>query len=1591
MTHGNLLHNEALIRAACAHTEDSAFVGWLPFYHDMGLIGNILQPLYLGSESTLLSPIAFLQKPVRWLSAITRFRAATSGGPNFAYEYCVRRVTAEERAGLDLRSWTLAFNGAEPIRAETQERFTATFRAHGFNPVAFCPVYGLAEATLMVSASRRESVPVTRRFDSKRLGCGEARPADDEAAGRTLVSSGRPVEGQRQTVAIIDPEMRTACADGSVGEIWISGPSVADGYWNRPIETGETFRATRADEAGPVYLRTGDLGFMLDGELFVTGRLKDLIIIRGQNHYPQDIELTVERSHAALRAGGGAAFGLDVGGHEGLGIVHEIERAYIGRPLDEVVREIRRAVAGEHEVEPYAVLLIPPGRLPKTSSGKVRRAACRKAFESGRLEALVRDIRPVSIGDVPLDGFEAVPPGAKGAPTRAQVIQRLIADLLGAPDNACDPDQLIREFGLDSLRIMELRHRVEKTFALQLPVTLRLDEMTIQDVAHAVVHKASPPDAPAAPPPVHVARPEAGFIPASEGQRGLWLLDQIENGGTAYNICRAVRITGPLNAIALRGAFQEMWREHSVLRSRFRMDGSSVIRSEHAGDSWLELDETLRAEQEVTEQLRREEAHRFSLKNGPLFRVLLFTLGHEDHVLVLNMHHIIADLASVGILLREFITRYSAAVGSTTATMPAERIDFADYVRWQANLLAGAEGEHLEQYWRTELAPPIVPLALPYDRPHPASPRLEGRTRDFQISADLLASLRAVTNLNRVTLFSALLAVFNVVMHRLTRQEDIVVGVPCSGRSRSELAAVVGYLVNLTPVRVRLSPDARFDDLMRRVHGRVQSALAHQDYPFAAMVERMPGMRNAVNTLLTLQSFPSRDLSSLAPLILGLAGGEARLDDATTMRSMALRERGAQFDLGMFLTEHDGRLLGTLAYSADVFDEASADRIVRSFLAMIEHTVRAPESTIAELIGLSREEQRQLRAWNRTTTDHRAPESLVVCIEATCNRVPDAPAVSDARLELTYRELNAHANQLARHLATLGVWHESVVGVCLPRSVELEVALLATLKAGAAFLPLDPLEPALRLRAMIEVARPDVVVTSQALAGRLPGGVPICAIDADATLVGRCDASNPQIACLPEQSAYVLFTSGSSGQPKGVVNTHGGLRNRLLWMQDAYGLRTGDRVLQKTPCTFDVSVWEFFMPLLSGASIVMARPEGHRDTAYLAETLQQERVTTVHFVPSQLRVLLRDPALAVGSLRRVICSGESLTQDLQDEFFLRLPGVELHNLYGPTEAAIDVTAWRCKAGVPVTIGRPIANTCAYILDANLNPLPPGVAGELCVGGIALARGYAHRPDLTADRFVPHPLDEDGGERLYRTGDLARWTPDGTLAYLGRLDTQVKVRGARVELGEIEAALRALPGVRDAAVIAEDGPSGPGELSAFIMSDSDTSLFGWRSGLRERLPDYMMPSTLVRLEELPLTRSGKLDRRALRHLAATSGSASNVKPADERPWTPLEKQLAQVWSEILKRNVGIHDNFFELGGHSLLATQLVSRIRDSLHCEIPVALIFSEGVTVAGLAARIEQMLLDDADEIVTASLIERVSTASDEEVRALLADSTESR
>ncbi|HEY9401515.1 MAG TPA: amino acid adenylation domain-containing protein, partial [Pyrinomonadaceae bacterium] len=1567
VSHANILHNEAMIRQVFGQTDEAVIMGWLPLYHDMGLIGNVLQPLYVGAPSILMSPTAFLQSPVRWLQAISRYRATTSGGPNFAYELCVRKTSAEQRAALDLSSWRVAFNGAEPIRHDTLEKFAETFASCGFRREAFHPCYGLAEATLLVSGISQANGATAQTFSRtalERHRVEPASPADEDA--RTLVGCGETNGGEK--VVIVDPESLGACAPAEIGEIWVSGESIAAGYWNRPEQSERTFRAKLAGENGSEFLRTGDLGFIHDAQLYVTGRLKDLIIIRGLNHYPQDIELTAELSHPALRAGSVAAFGAEADGEEQLVIVQEIERTRHAN-ADEAIEAIRRRVAEQHEVQAHSVVLIKMGSIPKTSSGKLQRHACRAKFLAGGLDVVAAwSSAPASADEStiasPVINFE-----------RAEEIEEwLVSQLvvaLGGDAAAIDVNQTLDSFGLDSLAAIELAHKLEANLGVVVPMVSLLRSPSIAELARQACEQLRTSEGAAQT--VSPADTENDGQPLSHGQRALWFLHQLAPESPAYNMAGAARIGGKLDVTLFRAAFQTLFERHPALRTSFdavRGEPRQRVRENIALDFQIE-DAAAWSETELHERLATESHRPFDLERGALLRVRLFERSAAEHILLLVVHHIAADFWSIGVLIRELGVAYDAALNGVMPDLPPLASRYADYSSRQSELLASAEGERLWAYWQKQLAVEPPTLNLPIDRPRPPVQTYRGSSYHFRLDAALTEQLKTLGRAHGATLYMTLLAGFEALLYRYTGQEDFAIGSPTSGRTRADLSPLVGYFVNPIVLRARIERDQTFEQLLDQVRTQALAAFEHQEYPFALLVERMQSARDASHsplfqTMFVLEKGLAGDAQGLAALALGEANASLRVG-GLSLEPVRLQHQVAQFDLTLLMAELDGGLAASLQFNTDLFDASTIERLATHFQNLLSGIVADPAQTVARFSMLSEAEERQtLFDWNATGADYPLDVCLHQLFEAQAARTPDAVAVVFEDEQLSYRELERRANKLAHYLrAARGVGIDHLVGVYLERSVEMVVVLLGTLKAGAAYVPLDPTYPAERVAFMLADAGARVVLTTRKMRAHLPEDASreVVCLDADWQVIARHSDAPAPSAVAPDNCAYVMYTSGSTGNPKGVSISHAAICNHMLWMHERFPLDAADSVLQKTPISFDASVWEFYAPLMAGARLVMARPDGHRDPAYLSAVIAAEQITTLQLVPSLLSMLVSEPGLeSCRTLRRVFCGGEELLTGLQEQFFARLPNTQLCNLYGPTESSIDAGFWLCERGESrrsVPLGRPVSNTQFYVLDERLRPSAIGVVGELHIGGSGLARGYHQRPDLTAEKFIPHPYSGEPGARLYRTGDAARYFADGNVEYIGRIDQQLKLRGFRIELGELEMALRAHPSVGECVAVASGSGAGEVRLVAYVVGRRNAQPSGveLRRFLRKRLPGYMMPSAFVSLESLPLMPNGKLDRRAL-----PAPELSELATDDSFVFarTPVEEVLEGIWSEVLKaRRVSTNANFFELGGHSLLATQVASRLREAFGVEVPLSRLF-ESPTISELAAHVETELRGDA-------------------------------
>ncbi len=1557
LTHANVLHNELLITRGFGHTPDSVGVGWLPLFHDMGLIGNVIQPMYVGFPCTMMSPIAFLQRPARWLQAVSHFHGTTSGGPNFAYALVARKMTEAERAELDLSRWDLAFNGAEPVRHETLEHFARTFAPCGFRREAFYPCYGLAEATLIASGGSKEEPFTSLPVDPRALENGKATAVPEGTRdARVMVSSGRRPSEQRMLV--VRPDTATPCADNEVGELWLSGPSVAQGYWNNPEESARTFGARLADGSGP-FLRTGDLGFLSGEQLYIASRLKDLIIIRGRNFYPQDIERTLESAHEAVRQGCIAAFSVEARGEERLGVAVEVELR--GADADAVASAIRKKVAEEHAVHVHAVALLEPRSIPKTSSGKIQRHACRIGFMSGTLELVGRSVVPEqpeasTPGDLSLpELLRATAPGEQ-RPRLERYLRELLARVARIDAATIDSQSPLTALGLDSLMLLELQGRLEAELGLALPPAFLWRQPALATTADGLLALWREKK-----PLVSIPRrAERGPAPLTLAQQRMWLLEQLEPGTLAYHLPAALKLTGELDAAALEQSLVELVRRHEALRTTFHAEAGEPVQvvSPPAAFTLTTVDlSTLPAATREAEvrRLLREDAHRpFDLERGPLLRHTLLRLGEREHVLLATLHHTIADGWSARLLVGELGELYTAFSTGRTPDLAEPSLQYADYAAWQHSTLQGEALEAQRAWWRQQLAGAPVALELPTDRPRREATGSAG-LRKLLLPPALVADLAALARQESGTLFITVLAGLEVLLSRYSGQEDFLVGSPFANRGQAGTAGVVGLFFEPLVFRANLAGNPTFRELLARTRHTVLEGFAHPHVPFDSLGEPPGARRDTRRAPLFQVLFNQLD----APLArLSLPG----------LRVEALETVPATTELDLTVTlghGPDGVGLEAL-YNADLFDASTVERLLGHLRVLLEGAVRAPDSRLGALPLLSEEQRRRMVVeWNTTREGPVGDTCIHALIEAQAARTPEALAVVAADGgTLTYAQLMERVHRLAWFLRARGVGLETRVALCLERSPDMVVALLGVLEAGAAYVPLDSAYPPERLAYMLEDSGIRLLLVHAPTRGKLSGRhlEEVC-LDEAREDIAACSARAPSVAVPPEAAAYVLYTSGSTGQPKGVVMWHRSLVNYSRAASRFSPMAPGERLLQFASISWDTSAEELFTCLPQGGTLVL-RPSAPLEAPEDFLAWCEARGITQLNLPTAwwhelVASLEEGHARLPRGLRWVVIGGERAVPARVAQWMRRVgTAVPLLNTYGITEAmavstSIDLSVRAEPEGREVCIGRPVLNVRTYVLDGALQPVPVGVTGELHVGGEGVSRGYLDQPGLTAGRFVPDPFGSEPGQRMYRTGDLARWRPDGTLEHLGRGDAQVKVRGFRIEPGEVEAALLRHPRVHEVLVLVREDVPGDKQLVAYAVPRAGQALdvAELKAWLSDRLPAFMVPQALVALAALPLLPNGKVDRRALPPPGAPRGPAG-----DARPLTPWEQKLAALWKELLRlEHVGVHDSFFDLGGHSLLAARLVSRIRSSFQVELPLRAFF-EAPTLSALAARLESSL-----------------------------------
>ncbi|WP_432132907.1 amino acid adenylation domain-containing protein, partial [Streptomyces tendae] len=1314
------------------------------------------------------------------------------------------------------------------------------------------------------------------------------------------VPIGRPSVNTR--VFVLDEALGPVPA-GVAGELYVAGVGLARGYLNRPDLTAERFVADPFGRPGERMYRTGDVvRWTREGILEFLGRGDGQVKIRG--------------------------FRIELG---------EVESVLAGHPAVAqcavVVREDR---AGDRRLVAYVV----PNGEPVGSTALRAHVAATLPEYMVPAAFVTLDVLPVNLSGkldraaLPEPDREGEPRGRGPRGPREEILCELFAEVLDT--GRVGIDESFFDLGGHSILGTALASRIRSAFDAEITIRQLFKTPTVAGLSAYLDEAGASGPARTA---VTVAdRPER--IPLSFGQQRLWFLHHLEGPSDTYNIPLALRFTGSIDPEALRAALADTADRHEVLRTRFAEDDGGAHQVVLDGPAaHPELRVLATTEDRLEEELRQAARRTFDLSADVPWRVWLFALPGGHSVVLFVVHHIAGDGWSLPVLVRDVATAYDARRAAVAPAWSPLPVQYADYALWQRREL-GADSDPRStaarqlDHWTQTLRALPEELDLPYDRPRPAVAGYRGDRITFDIPSDVHERVQKVARDCGATTFMVVQAALAVLLSRLGAGDDIPLGTPVAGRTDEAVEDLVGFFVNSVVLRTDLSGDPAFADLVGRVREADLAAYAHADLPFERLVEvlnprRSQGRHPLFQTMLTFDTTENRVADDAVGELFG-----------AEVEFQPVHAPVAKFDLLFGFGERGSGtgaagLRGALLYSTELFDAATARAMTTRFVQLLDALTAEPLRSVSAADLLTPAERGLLGEWNDTA--HPVPDTtLVSLLAAQTARTPDAVAVVFEDETLTYAELDDRAGRLAHWLRSRGAGPESVVAVTLPRGLDLVVALLGVLKSGAAYLPVDPGYPPERIAFMLDDAAPLLTLE------RLPAtdGLPVL-------------REHPSLR--PHHPAYVIYTSGSTGRPKGVVVPHRGIANRLLWMQDTYRLGADDRVLQKTPASFDVSVWEFFWPLITGAALVVARPEGHKDPAYLAGLIRREQVTTAHFVPSMLSAFLAEPSAAgCASLRRVICSGEELPAALARRFS-RLLGAALHNLYGPTEASVDVTAWPCAVpadGTGVPIGRPVWNTTAHVLDRALRPVPPGVPGELYLGGVQLARGYLGRAGLTAERFVACPFG-GAGERMYRTGDVVRWSAGGVLEFVGRVDDQVKVRGFRIELGEVESVLAACEGVAQCVVVVREDRAGDRRLVAYVVpvgGSGGVSLAseGLRALVAGVLPEYMVPSAFVVLDVLPLTPNGKLDRKALPVPVFASGVESRA------PRDPREEILCGLFAEVLGvERVGVDDDFFALGGHSLLATRLVGRVRSAFGCELSVRGLF-DAPTVAGIAAALDR-------------------------------------
>ncbi|WP_068776055.1 non-ribosomal peptide synthetase [Paenibacillus sp. FJAT-26967] len=1542
LTHGNLLSNMRAIIHGAQSTERDSSLSWLPLTHDMGLIGFHLSPLFCGMNQLHLPTSTFVLHPMKWLELTHKHRVTCLSSPNFGYVHFLQHWKPEGAAAWDLSCVRLIFNGAEPISAAHCRDFLEAMKPYGLKGNCIFPVYGLAEASLAVTFPGTEDALNTVKLERKSLAVGQPvrMAGDEDHAAIEIVELGFPV--QECEVRVCDEEGSPSAA-GSIGSIHIRGRNVTSGYYKRPDVNKQTISPDG-------WLNTGDLGFLLDGRLYVTGRMKDVIFVNGQNVYPHDLEALISGLKGAEIGKTAIAAVQDATTKRDAIAVFIQHRGKIGGFVP-LMAEVKKLLNGSAGLD--VAFVVPVRRIPKTTSGKIQRYVLAEALREGEFAEALAELTGLeaaaSLERCDAESGDALrgDVGLEPATETEERIMSIWREVL-KKDYIRRTDGFLEQGG-NSLKAAYAAARLQEVFGARLTLTDLFLHGTVSSLAALLEQRAQEGQGTAANVTPPVAKAEERMVyPATSAQKRLFILEELHPGLLNYHLTFAVQVTGPLDIERFRAAWRALIERHPALRTSFYMEEGNVMqRIEQEVEPPLTVVDGSGWPASALALRQRSFPQPFRMEQAPLMRMELVRMEHESSVLLLDMHHIITDGTSMGILMSDLTKLYEGIVPEPLS------VHGGDMALWEEAGRSGSWLEHQKLYWRETFRDDVPSPALPSLRPRPQTPSYRGAIERFELEPELAGSLRELARREGVTLYSVLLSIYYALLAKYTGESDIVVGTAAARRVRPELQNVVGMFVNMVPIRLHGQSGSRFDQWLKQVNGKTLAAIDNGDVPYEEIAEladlkREYGRNVLFDSVFTLQNMELPEWRSKDVVYTPQA-----LDNCT-----------AKFDLTWECADTGAGIAFTLEYALDLYDERAAAQLARHYVALARAAAAQPHATLGELDPLEAEERDRLLRLGRSFTAEPQELSLHRLFERQAVETPQQIAVEMGERVYTYSELNERANRFARVLVRRGVVPGEKVALLLMRSPDMIAAILAVLKAGAVYVPIDPQYPEERILFMLQDTEARVIV---AAAATLEIGARIAGDSIDVVDMGGLDtkwadesAHDLDIDGSADDLAYIMYTSGSTGKPKGIMTTHRNV-SRIAVHTDYVSISENDALLQLSNYAFDGSTFDLYGALLNGAKLTLVREEEVADVVRLTELIEGRGIT-VFFVTTALFNTLVDHGLeSLRGLRHILFGGERASvPHIRKALHALGPGVLLH-VYGPTETTVFATCyrvtetWEGHGTATVPIGAPIARSETLVLNEQSQLQPDLVPGELWIAGDGVASGYVNLPEQTTLKFRPHPFRE--GETVYGTGDLVRRLPDGNLEFLDRIDSQVKLRGYRIELGEIESRLLDCAGVKEAIVALIENDGSP-YLCAYIVAEQTEGQASVQSQLRGKLPAFMIPAAYVQLTKLPLNASGKVDKKRL--------------PAPERtvPYEALatntEIIVAGLWQEVLHSGqVGALDHFFEHGGHSLKAAALTSAIYKHCRVRMPLQEIFKLP-TIREQAAWIDRAAKEAYEPVVDA-------------------------